>query len=243
MKVKNIKISDSAKVELGNARIEGDKLHLDGQVKNYAELKKIFSQINVVWNKKEKVHYLGEGAQEQINHILNGGQIVDEKKTFQAFFTPSKLAAEVVGMAEVNGKICLEPSAGIGALADELKVQGAARETVLVELNPEFVKQLEEKGYHVYEGNFLEKQFPSDAFDRVVMNPPFDKNTWVKHIEHAWNFIKDGGRLVAVCPSAKHNKFFQRFVEGKDYSIKEVPAGEFSESGTQIATMIVSINK
>jgi 16S rRNA G1207 methylase RsmC len=78
---------------------------------------------------------------------------------------------------------------------------------------------------------------------RAVLNPPFTKNQWIKHIEHAWSFLKPGGRLVSVCPDSRTSKKFLDFVKGKKYSIVDVEPGTFKESGTNVNTMILVIDK
>jgi predicted RNA methylase len=248
MATKNIKISDSAKEELRAATITDTRLDLVGQVKNYAELKKIFQAIGVVWNKKDKTHYFEGDARETIDFILNGGQIVDKKRTLQAFYTPPELAAQVVELAEVSGMRVLEPSCGEGALVKECFAQGAKFVTG-VEINSElkdfwvdFLNGFSTTTEVRVGVDFLQEEI-NIVYDRVVMNPPFDKNLWVKHIQHAWKFLREDGRLVAICPNAEHNKFFQKFIADKVYEIHPVEAGAFKESGTNIATMIVVINK
>lgn len=244
MKTKYIKISDKAREELENAQIKGDTLIFVDKITKYSEIKKLFPEIGVTWDKKTKTHYFSNGP-EKLLSFLEGKEVIDQKKSFQAFFTPPKIAARAVELAEVNGKSVLEPSCGAGNLLVEIRVFGA-KIIKGVEINGEFAEQARSKGFTVANIDFFKLNPKDDTIgyvDRVVMNPPYDKNTWVKHIEHAWKFLKDGGRLVAICPNAQHNRFFKKFIEGKDYSIEEIEAGAFAESGTQIATMIVVINK
>jgi 16S rRNA G966 N2-methylase RsmD len=250
MTTKNIKISDSAKEELRAAKITGNRLDLAGQVKNYAELKKLFQNIGVIWNKKDKTHYLENGAQETIDFILNGGQIIDKKKTLQAFYTPASLAARAVELAEVSGMTVLEPSCGEGALVKECFAQGA-NSIFAIDINDAVGFDLalitnwcvENERQLIYQITDFLTYPPDKVFDRIVMNPPYDKNTWVKHLQYAWNFLESGGRLVAICPNNDQNKQFQKFISDKVYEIHPVEAGTFKESGTNIATMILVIHK
>lgn len=254
MKYKHIHITDGAKEELRRATINGDKLNFQGQLKNYAELKKLFIPLGITWHKGEKQHYIEGSTPQKIQEILGGAQIVDEKKTLQSFYTPLNLVAKIVQLAGVNGKYCLEPSCGDGRILKEILVQGGSAYGQDINKNadlsgieyPKLICLAKEKKKvlnFVLGEDFLKYTSDEAHFDRVIMNPPYDKNTWIKHIEHAWKFLKDGGRLVAICPNAQHNRFFQKFIKGKDYSIEEIEAGAFAESGTQIATMIVVINK
>jgi predicted RNA methylase len=242
--MKYIKITDSAKEELRNASINGNILTLNGQVKNYAELKKIFGEIGVVWKKKEKHHILEPGAKEQIDFILNGGKIVDEKKTLQAFYTPLELVERVVELADVEEKLCLEPSCGDGRIIDAMNNAGA-HYVVGIEIEPKsLTKKYPFSQVEVLFEDFLKiKTLDFKPFDRIVMNPPYDKNTWVRHISHAWDFLGNNGKLVAICPNAESNKQLQKFLEDKRYEVTPIEAGAFKESGTNIATMILEVWK
>jgi predicted RNA methylase len=250
MTTKNIKITDGAKAEIAAAKIDGDWLDLLGQVKNYNEIKKVFQAIGVEWKKKEKRHFLNAGAREKIQEILGGAQIVDKKKTLQAFYTPASLAARVVELAEVSGMKVLEPSCGNGALVKECFAQGA-NSIFAIDINDEVGFDLalitnwcvDNKRQLVYQITDFLTYPPDKVFDRIVMNPPYDKNTWVKHLQYAWNFLESGGRLVAICPNNDQNKQFQKFISDKVYEIHPVEAGTFKESGTNIATMILVIHK
>jgi hypothetical protein len=50
-------------------------------------------------------------------------------------------------------------------------------------------------------GDFLASH-STETYDRVVMNPPFARNAAPKHVLHAYDFLKPGGRLVSVMPSS-----------------------------------------
>lgn len=247
MKQKIFKISESLREELKNAHIEGNNLTFKGQIKNYSEFKKIMPSLGIVWNKKDKTHYLQEGAYDQIQFILNGGQIVDDKRTYQAFFTPANLAARVVELANVNGMDCLEPSCGCGNLVKEMIVQGA-KNVSGIELNGELERDLQKLSYP----NF-KYSIPSDflnmvsgewsQFDRIVMNPPFSNNQDIRHVEHALNFLSDGGRLVAIMSGNTQRDSFKKLLCDKKYRIENVPEGAFRESGTMVKVIILIIDK
>lgn len=245
MKEKYFKISDAAKDELRDAKIEGNKLYFSSSVKNYAEMKKLMPHLGIEWSKKDKVHYIAPDTLDKIAELLSGARITDEKKTFQAFFTPPDLAQRVVDMADVSNQIVLEPSCGVGNLLVEIRNFGAAN-IKAVEIKGEFAEEARSKGFVVANMDFLNLS-PNDDIvgyvDRIVMNSPYDRNTWVRHLEHAWKFLKEGGKMVAICPAAKQNKAFQKFAADKRYEITPVEAGAFKSSGTNIATMILEIWK
>lgn len=99
-------------------------------------------------------------------------------------------------------------------------------------------------------GDFL--QFDG-RFDRIVMNPPFADGQDVKHVIHAYGLLSEGGRLVSIMsPSWRFNSAskFVAFREWLDIlaadgrlTVEDLPAGTFKESGTDIATVIVALQK
>src|SRR3546814_13421981 len=60
---------------------------------------------------------------------------------------------------------------------------------------------------------------PSPIYDRIVMNPPFDRGRDCDHVRHAFGFLKPGGILVAVMSARaefrddKRHRAFHRIVE------------------------------
>ena len=230
---------------LRTARIEGNKLYLTGQLdrKTYQDVAKFIELCGGKWSKKDKAHVFVSDPNKLL-FAIEEGVAIDEQKKFQSFFTPVEVAKRVVELADVQNCLVLEPSAGHGALIDQiLTYDGVQIEAV--ELNEEFTKHLDDK-YGMKIGllcaDFLEVQ-PDAAYDRICMNPPFNKSQWISHIEHAYKFLKSGGKLVSVTPNSLSNKKFQDFVLGKPWESEDVPAGAFSESGTKIETKIVSIWK
>lgn len=203
-----------------------------------------------------KGHAFSSDPRAKLGLMLEAGVSVDEKKKFQAFYTPAILAARVIELADVSGKCVLEPSAGVGALIKESFAQGAEHVSA-VELNPEtFLKlgdidapPMDKPGvrFAAYEADFLAltmRHLP--AFDRVVMNPPFTKGQDIKHVAHAYQFLRPGGRLVAIMAPTSITKpaFARAFPKGLGPTkIEPVPAGAFRESGTDIATVIIVIDK
>ena len=72
------------------------------------------------------------------------------------------------------------------------------------------------------------------------MNPPFTKGQDIKHVNHALQFLKPGGKLVAIMAGNDKSKWFDSLEWC--YEIEDVPAGAFKESGTNVATIIVTIH-
>lgn len=71
------------------------------------------------------------------------------------------------------------------------------------------------------------------------MSPPFGRGADIEHIRHAYQKLKPGGRLVAVCA----NGLRQQEVLGEVCSAwVELPAGSFQERGTGVNAAIVVID-
>lgn len=143
---------------------------------------------------------------EVVQEIVASGCIPDAK-SHQFYPTPATLAQRVIELADIGpDNNCLEPSAGMGGLADLLPKQ----RTMCVEISPLHCRVLEYKGHRVAQADFLE--WEPMQFDRVVMNPPFSDGRWQAHLQHAASMVTPGGRLVAILPStAKHSTELQDF--------------------------------
>lgn len=213
----------------------------------YAKVNKVLETAGGKWNRSAQAHTFTTDPRPALGLAVEKGAILDVKKATQAFYTPMGVARQVVAHASVEGKAVLEPSAGHGALADACMVAGA-RSVVCVESDPQSAHHLRRTfTFEVIEGDFL-KQSPTQ-FDRVVMNPPFTAGQDIAHVTHAFQFLRPGGRLVAIMsPSwqtAQNKKAtaFRSFVEQHGRVAEQVEAGAFKESGTNIATVIVVLDR
>src|SRR3546814_4046174 len=90
-----------------------------------------------------------------------------------------------------------EPSAGTVVLATAARASGALVNGV--EIQPCRAHELRVlHGFEaVRQADFLTLP-PSPIYDRIVMNPPFDRGRDCDHVRHAFGFLKPGGILVAV---------------------------------------------
>lgn len=162
----------------------------------------------------------------------------------QLFVIAPELADEVIKEAaiEEHHRI-LEPSAGTGNLLRGIK----AAECVAVEVNQTLADQLAARFPEVTVRctDFLRCNGDLGTFDRIVMNPPFTYGSDIKHVRHAVHMLRPGGRLVAIMSTAvNYRKDAEdlRDLIARRGSIRALPDGSFTDSGTQVRTVLVTIN-
>ena len=157
--------------------------------------------------------------------------VIPDHRSHQFYPTPASVAAMVIAAADIQpGQRCLEPSAGLGGLAD-LMPHG---DTLCVEVSPLHAKVLETKGHTVVCGDFLEQ--PVQQFERICMNPPFSAGRWQAHLGHAAKMLAPGGRLVAVLPASAARE--SGLLPGFALSWSELIVNEFA--GTSVNVVILT---
>lgn len=155
-------------------------------------------------------------------------------------FTPPELAKELVALAGVRkDSRVLEPEAGIGNIAD------AAKEVTdhvdCIERMTDFCEILKLKKHNVI-GNDLLTAETAPIYDAVVMNPPFSEEC--EHIKRAFDFLRPGGSLVAVCSSSIQWKSTRKYEQFRDWlsehthSIDECGAN-FEMTGVHTVVLVV----
>lgn len=148
----------------------------------------------------------------------------------EGFFpTPAPVVSEMIDAAELaDGQTVLEPSAGIGSIADQAR-ESAEVEVHCVEVRPSLTEILMMKGHRVTEGDFLTANLPQ--FDRVLMNPPFERAQDVSHVRHAFDLLKPGGRLVALmADSAAFRNGFSSWLSEVGGTSRPLPPNSFNSS-------------
>ncbi len=166
------------------------------------------------------------------------------------FPTPPALVEKMIDAAELDaGHEVLEPSAGKGDIAAAIRSHGVAQ-LELVEINGQLCKLLRAKGFEPHETDFL--KLAGADFDRVIMNPPFEKGQDVDHIRHAFDCLAPGGRLVAICSEGpffrkdRRSAEFRCWLEHHRTRTEKLPAafsGRESFRQTGVATRMVVIDR
>ena len=236
---------------LSQCTIEGFTVKLPCQLPRdlYVKVAAILKELDGPWNKKAGGHVFKEDPSGLIDDIIVTGKYKKPEK-YGYFPTPTALAEDVVRKARLlPGMTVLEPSAGSANLADIIAQIVPQQDVTCCELQAKNVEILREKGYRVAPGDFLSVPTGEYYFDRVVMNPPFERQADVAHVLHAWNFVKPGGRLVSIMSAGvlfrqdRKATEFRDFVELHAGEITENPEGSFKSSGTSVNTITLVIDK
>lgn len=165
------------------------------------------------------------------------------------FPTPKSLRERILLEAEIEkGMLVCEPQGGKGDIADDIR-EGYGITPDVAEINYDLRELLKAKGHNVVASDFLELR--DVAYDRIIMNPPFEDYADVLHIQHAYSLLKPGGRLVSIMASSafqnehKRAKDFRAWLDDKDVRFWKNPDGAFLESDrkTGVSTFMVVLNK
>lgn len=255
--------SDIPKRKLSDRQIELlSKFEVKDQIATYADtdrisdwtdIKSVMMTLGGKWSSQRGGFVFPSDADPYgiIQLAKQTGEIIDPKLV--GFFpTPKELAEQVVSIADIKpGMRVLEPSAGIGAIADiakgHLKNSG---ELICVEIIPDNATTLRGRDHITYEEDFLSLDRQSlGEFDRIVMNPPFSNQADIHHIRHAFSLLKPGGKLVSIASASikyRDNRLtreFRKEIEDANGAIFDNPENSFLVSGTKVDTVIIIMDK
>ncbi len=237
-------------ISLKKCRVEANVLYLPTQqITNYQEVRKAL--LNAGAKYKSNTFVFPNAAQPYIDRLM-GGDKVNIKKEFQFFGTPQELAAEVVGYARIEkGNKVSEPSAGQGAIVNAILSTGMVDIVdccELMDINKNIL--LKNKAVNFICDDFL--QIPAKYYgyyDRIIANPPFNKNQDIDHIYKMYQCLAPEGRLVSIASksweigSQKKQVAFKNWLDEVEARYYDIPAGSFKESGTMVGGYIIVIDK
>ncbi len=227
------------------------------------------------------------------------------------FPTSPAVVQSMLDAAEIaDGMAVLEPSAGMGHIADAIVAETGVWPDV-VEISGQRRELLEAKGFHLAEVNDFLNMEPrrfftygdtfrapdgvegimrgvggmgsqrvrlEDAdgnrissyydrselvpvaqnggwsgYDRIIMNPPFSDGRDIQHVQHAYNLLRPGGRIVAIMgegaffQSNKRAEGFREWLESVGGTTEKLPDGSFMDPSlpvnTGVAARMVVIDK
>lgn len=187
--------------------------------------------------------------QEKESPISKAERELKGQKISGFFPTPRGLIDHMLDHADIGpGMSVLEPSAGKGDILDAIMERHADDNLSTHAIEPNFSLRsiLGLKGHNVVDHDFMQH---AGQYDRVVMNPPFERGQDMEHVKHAFGMLKPGGKLVAVMAGGNSGKRpeFDQWVNEQGGTVDELPPGSFSGSDafrqTGVNTKMVVISK
>ncbi|GHB33983.1 hypothetical protein GCM10007094_23690 [Pseudovibrio japonicus] len=160
------------------------------------------------------------------------------------FPTPETVVTTMLDYAGIeDGMRVLEPSAGHGAILDVL--MGLEEDLTIesCELNHRLSAILERKGYDVVADDFTQFN-PGPVYDRIFMNPPFEKRQDIKHLQHAYGLLRAYGRVACIMSSGSvRQPVLTQWVDALGGEVIDLPDNSFKESGTGVSTCLVILDR
>ena len=192
----------------------------------------------------------GVDAEAEQKKAIKQKEIELANSKIDGFFpTPKNIVEKMLDEADIKkGETVLEPSAGKGNIADEIRTQYPDNALEVAEINDSLSELLKEKGHNVVGNDFLAT---NKKYDKIIMNPPFEKLQDIDHVKHAYDMLNRGGRLVAIMSespffnSAKKAEAFRTWLEDVGGVSEKLPENSFknSERSTGVNTRLVVIDK
>lgn len=216
----------------------------------YLKIDKVLKTLKGKWvGGKTQAHKFPYNPEPVIKAVVKSGQLPTNSLDY--FYTPDSVINEMFEFIEriPEDSRVLEPSAGTGHIARRLLERWPSINLDMVELDPLNLSMLDGIRGNIISGNFLEFN-PAYEYDLIVMNPPFngDSGDYIDHINHAFEFLRNGGQLVSVVPGDYKNwqknkrarVFFEKLCDN-DVMWFELEGGEFAD--TNIKCSIISLHK
>lgn len=88
----------------------------------------------------------------------------------------------------------------------------------------------------------VERRGADSGYDRIIMNPPFSKGRDIQHVRHAYEFLRPGGRLVAIMGegaffhSNQAAENFREWLDSLGATAEKLPEGSFMDPSLPVNT-------
>ncbi|SRR5579885_178618 len=246
----------------------------------YREVKEVCIRLGGRWNTGSQAFLFPYDPTQALELVLASGQL-PPKNPYAFFPSPDSVSEALLryGFQLFGCNLCegyrhdrplhdcqylpsnlriLEPSAGLGAVARRVRQLYASmgRDDYVLhccELNPVHREILDRQGFQVVAADFLAYGLQPGAppYDVVLMNPPFQKHTYIDHVMHAWELTNpEEGTLTTVAPIGftQHEDPRSRALYSLvcQYGVDTpttYPAGLFKGSGASVKTMLLPLRK
>ncbi len=261
----HIKLTPEVRAILERSTITSSTLTLPQQLPRnlYDAVMKVLKNCGGEWKRGPQCHVFSGDPRAKLGLTFTTGVSTDLKKAFQFFPTPPELAASVAIRAHVRGCSVLEPSAGHGALVKACTQEGRhprrhgrtqpRKPPLLARRTRQTPPEGLAANHRIHCADFLTFT-PDNApigfrclFERIVMNPPFNKGQDLKHIVHAvTHWLKPGGTLTAIVLPHPNDNISAALGDADDlcsWTTEDIDAGAFKASGTNIRTSLLLLEK
>ena len=175
----------------------------------------------------------------EIDHAVEMAQNLRRQAIYQKvpdfFPTPAGMIEQMLDLVNIEPwHRFLDPSAGGGDIC--LAVRNLGVQIVdCFEINSDLVQALTLLGFPPLARDFLTAT-PRPIYDRILMNPPYCKDTYIEHVRNAYQWLFPGGELVAVLPneyrdsSIKKRREFADWLDAIGAEYYPNPADAFTKS-------------
>lgn len=228
---------------------------LPGQLSRglYERVNKVLASAGGRWNRSRGAHLFTRDPREVLASVLETGKAVNIQKHFQAFYTPDAMAdllCSRANLAEYGAPRVLEPSCGDGQILRAIgrhstsEAQIQAYEIDAVAANA--ARASAKSNVTITEQDFLTVPARGE-YDVVVMNPPFTRGADIAHVTHALGHLAKNGSLTSIMSPSWQTagnakaKAFRSLMQERQAAIESLPAGAFHDSGTEVATVLVTV--
>jgi phospholipid N-methyltransferase len=242
---------------LSTCEISGNNVKITaGQLdrKLYLSVNEVLNRIGGRWMRQIKAHVFDADPTDRLNAVIESG-VLDPKVKTGYFPTPAVIVDKMIELADISRKhLILEPSAGQGHIADRIiPYLREPAQLILCEKLEENRNILLKKGYSCH-GDFFNYEtlclVDNLKFDRILMNPPFERQADIDHVTAAYGLLEPGGILVTIMSTGvtfRENKksvqFRENIMEPHGTYLEHLPSGAFKESGTQVRTILLRLLK
>jgi hypothetical protein len=252
-------------------RIEGLAVKLTEQLDRalYEEMDEVLTRLGGTYIQGSRIHEFPYDPGPHIEAVLACGAM-PEKNPLSFFYTtpPVLEAIRWILDQERNDAMhrlyywqedrarpmrILEPSAGLGHMAELARDLFPKATIECCELDPYRRSVLVAKGFRVVAEDFLHYR-PQQPYDVVLINPPFslgsESDTYIQHIWRAMEMLADEeeSTLIALAPNGftfdARPRFSEFFTFALEHGVLErLPADAFKESGTTVQTVLLWLGK
>lgn len=239
---------------LKQCRLENNVIYLPNiqfSKESYAKVKQYIEETGGKWKGGKTQGFVFDFDAARVFEILHSGKRCNLQQEFQYFATPAAVADKLVELVGPipDDALVLEPSAGRGALVDAIHRVNPSVIVDCYELMPENMVHLKQKSNICYKGEDFTISEQNPIYDYIIANPPFSKNQDIDHIMRMWKVLKKGGKLAAIMSCHWQFSEEKRCVDFRDFLNKNaariitLAEKEFAESGTNIKTCMVYLQK